>query len=66
MARPKNRSEGQQLTLTLPGDAHSYLVYLATNGKLGTTENEVAAHILIREIVNLQAAKFHEIRTPTS
>lgn len=64
MARPKNRSEGRSLTVTLPSDTFNYLVHLATAGKLGLTENEVAAHILIREIVVMQRDKFHETKSP--
>jgi hypothetical protein len=64
MARPKNRSEGKPLTLTLPSDTFNYLVHLATTGKLGLTENEVAAHIIIREVVVMQCDKFHEMKSP--
>ena len=49
MARPENRSEAQPLSLTLPEETFNYLVLLATLGKLGRTENEIATHILVRE-----------------
>jgi hypothetical protein len=49
MARPENRSEARALSLTLPTETFNYLVLLATLGKLGRTENEVATHILVRE-----------------
>ncbi len=49
MARPENRSEARPLSLTLPEETFNYLVLLATLGKLGRTENEVATHILVRE-----------------
>ena len=64
MARPKNRSDGHSLTLTLPSDTFNYLVHLATAGKLGLTENEVAAHIIIREVVDMQQDGFHLIKAP--
>ena len=50
MARPENRSEARSLSLTLPIETFNYLVLLATLGKLGRTENEVATHILVREV----------------
>ena len=49
MARPENRSDARALSLTLPTETFNYLVLLATLGKLGRTENEVATHILVRE-----------------
>ena len=64
MARPENRSEARALSLTLPIETFNYLVLLATLGKLGRTENEVAAHILVREAYAMQQAGFHEVRVP--
>jgi hypothetical protein len=37
---------------------------LATHGKLGRTENEVAVHILVREAYAMHARGFHEMRIP--
>jgi hypothetical protein len=62
MARPENRSEARPLSLTLPEETFNYLVLLATLGKLGRTENEVATHILVREAYDLQQRRFHEER----
>ena len=64
MARPENRSEARALSLTLPIETFNYLVLLATRGKLGRTENEVAAHILVREAYAMQQEGFHEARIP--
>jgi hypothetical protein len=64
MARPENRSEARALSLTLPVETFNYLVLLATRGKLGRTENEVAAHILVREAYAMQQQGFHETRIP--
>ena len=64
MARPENRSEARALSLTLPTETFNYLVLLATRGKLGRTENEVAAHILVREAYAMHAAGFHKMRIP--
>ena len=64
MARPENRSEARALSLTLPEEAFNYLVLLATLGKLGRTENEVATHILVREAHTMHERGFHEKRIP--
>jgi hypothetical protein len=64
MARPENRSEARQLSLTLPQETFDYLVLLAARGKLGRTENEVATHILVREVYAMHARSFHEQRIP--
>jgi len=64
MARPENRSEARALSLTLPVETFNYLALLATLGKLGRTENEVATHILVREVYEMLAARFHETRIP--
>jgi len=65
MARPENRSEARSLNLTLPSEAFDYLVLLATRGKLGRTENEVATHILVREVYALVDRGFHDLKIPS-
>ena len=64
MARPENRSEARSLSLTLPTETFNYLVLLATMGKLGRTENEVATHILVREAYAMLERGFHEQKIP--
>jgi hypothetical protein len=64
MARPENRSDARALSLTLPIETFNYLVLLATLGKLGRTENEVATHLLVREAYAMHARGFHEVRIP--
>ena len=64
MARPENRSEARPLSLTLPEETFNYLVLLATLGKLGRTENEVATHILVREANSMHRRDFHQQRIP--
>jgi len=64
MARPENRSEARALSLTLPIETFNYLVLLASLGKLGRTENEVATHILVREVYAMHARGFHDMRIP--
>ena len=66
MARPENRSEARPLNLTLPEETFNYLVLLATLGKLGRTENEVATHILVREVYAMYERGFHERRIASS
>ena len=65
MARPENRSEARALSLTLPTETFNYLALLATLGKLGRTENEVATHILVREVYAMVERRFHETRIPS-
>lgn len=64
MARPENRSDARALSLTLPIETFNYLVLLASLGKLGRTENEVATHLLVREAYAMYAARFHDMRIP--
>jgi len=64
MARPENRSEARSISLTLPIETFNYLALLATLGKLGRTENEVATHILVREAYAMHQRVFHEQRIP--
>ena len=53
------------MSLTLPIETFNYLALLATLGKLGRTENEVATHILVREAYLMHAQRFHEMRIPS-
>jgi hypothetical protein len=64
MARPENRSDARALSLTLPIETFNYLVLLASLGKLGRTENEVATHILVREAYAMHDRGFHDMRIP--
>lgn len=64
MARPENRSDARALSLTLPIETFNYLVLLASLGKLGRTENEVATHILVREAYAMHGHGFHDMRIP--
>jgi hypothetical protein len=41
----------------LPIETFNYLALLATLGKLGRTENEVAIHILVREVYVMHAQR---------
>ena len=66
MARRENRSEARALSLTLPLETFNYLVLLASLGKLGRTENEVATHILVREAYAMIERGFHERKIPAA
>jgi len=66
MARPENRSDARSLSLTLPEETFNYLVLLATLGKLGRTENEVATHILVREAYLMYERGFEQRRVPAA
>jgi hypothetical protein len=62
--RPENRSKPEKMLISLPGDTHKYLVHLATIGKKGVTENDVAVQILIAEVERLQKEEFEKIISP--
>src|SRR5262245_46006382 len=64
MARPENSSEARSLSLTLQEETFNYLVLLATMGKLGRTQNEVAPPILGREPYAMQGGGFAQPRIP--
>jgi len=62
MARPENRSESRALSVTLPLETFNYLVLLASLGKMGRTENEIATHILVQGVEALIERRVHEPR----
>jgi len=62
MARPENRSESRALSVTLPLETFNYLVLLASLGKMGRTENEIATHILVQAVEALIERRVHEPR----
>ena len=62
MARPFNRSEAKQLTITLPAQTHAYLVKLATAGALAQTEQAIAAQIVVSVVEQLMEKRRAERR----
>ena len=64
MARPKHRSESKPITVSLPQHTLDYLILLATRGKMGPSEQDIAAHILIREVDLMEAIDFHNKKIP--
>jgi hypothetical protein len=61
MAQPEKLSEARDLILKLPIEQDDYLILLAT---LGKARNEIATHILVRELQLLEKEKYHERRVP--
>jgi hypothetical protein len=66
MARPENRSEGRSISISLPQETFDYLAWLASLGKLGKTENEVAYYILVKEVEDMYANKLHDRKIPAA
>ena len=64
MSRAKKLSEPEKLTVSLPKQHYEYLTYLAWQGRLGNTEPDVAAHILIEEIDRRLVSGYHKIEIP--
>jgi hypothetical protein len=64
MAQPEKLSEARDLILKLPIEQDDYLILLATLGKGGRSRNEIATHILVRELQLLEKEKYHERRVP--
>jgi hypothetical protein len=50
--------------ITVPKPLWDYLTYLAGHSMLGTSEQEVAVHILARELNAMFAANYHDKRIP--
>lgn len=61
--KPK-KGDTESLYVTLPKRMHSYLGYLAQQSFLGASENDVAAHILARELERMLNNGFHRIDIP--
>lgn len=66
MSRAKKLSLTVRCSLTLPKQTYDYLTFLANQGRLGATEPEVAAHILIEELDRRLSAGYHRSVVPTS
>jgi hypothetical protein len=57
MARSPNRSQQQQITISLPPQTYAYLLMLASAGALGASESAIAAQIVIKEVELLMSRK---------
>ncbi|MGA9136717.1 MAG: hypothetical protein WBZ39_02085 [Methylovirgula sp.] len=62
--RPKHRSRAETLTISLPGETVDYLKLLAERRKLGPSEQDVAAYIIVKEVELMISLDFHERRFP--
>ena len=62
--RRANRTQARAITVSLPGETYDYLILLASLEKLGPSEQDVAAHILIREVDLMMAIDYHQRRLP--
>ena len=64
---PKAAQINPQVTFTLPDDHYDYLRYIVeVRRRLGTTVNEAARYILIRELDKMLRRRYHEQGTPPS
>tara|TARA_R110002074_G_scaffold130555_1_gene272234 strand:- start:141 stop:347 length:207 start_codon:yes stop_codon:yes gene_type:complete len=58
---PKNLGTPQRFQITVPQDTYDYLALLAKKGKIATKVQDLAAHLVIREVTEMQREKFHEM-----
>lgn len=58
---PTNKSKPKRFQITVPQDTYDYLTLLAKKGKIATKEADLAAHLVIREVTEMQREKFHEM-----
>jgi hypothetical protein len=52
--RPSNLSDPVPLHLKIPKRHYDYMTKLGTEGRLGVTEAEIATHILVRELEDME------------
>jgi hypothetical protein len=64
VARPEKKQETEELRLALPVKAMKYLGFLAANGLLGASENDVARNILLIELDRMITEKYHDRQIP--
>jgi hypothetical protein len=64
MPQPEKLSDFRELNLKMPIEQDDYLILLASLGKGGRSRNEIATHILVRELQALEREKYHERRVP--
>lgn len=62
MSRAQKRSEPESVTISLPKQHYEYLTYLASIGRFGVTESEVAAVLLIRELDAKEEAGYPKVK----
>jgi hypothetical protein len=55
--RTRNRSDTEQITITVPKQTFAYLVKLAAVGAMGAHEAMIASVIVVNEVERLMAAR---------
>ena len=58
---PKKLSDPKPFQISVPQDTWDYLELLARRGKIAWKAQDVAAHLVIREVTKMQLKKFHEM-----
>jgi hypothetical protein len=66
VAKPENKGEPKSFQVTVPLFHYEYLTLLARRSMLGVTENDVAAHILVRELDEMFRTGYHDRHLPVS
>jgi hypothetical protein len=61
---PKNLTKPKGFQVTVPKDTYDYLTLLASKGRLGSKESDVASHIIIREVDAMLRAGYHNLDFP--
>jgi hypothetical protein len=60
--KKKNLSDPGRFQVTVPKDTFDYLTALAKRGRLGSTEPEVAAHLVVRAVDEMLRGGYHDLR----
>jgi len=63
--RPPNKGENISFEVKLPKFHYEYLVWLATNSRLGASESDIASGILVRALHDLFSSGYHDKKNPT-
>ena len=64
MAPPPKVGTSRPFQISVPIPLWEYLTFLAATSLLGTSEQEVAVHILVRELNAMFDAGYHNKRIP--
>ena len=62
MTRAEKLGESGQVTISLPKQHFDYLTHLAKVSRLGITRDEVATHILIRDLDDKMEGGYPKVR----
>ncbi len=64
MPAPPKVGEPRPFQITVPNPLWDYLTHLAAHSMLGTSEQEVAVHLLTRELNAMFESGYHDRRIP--